>query len=466
MVLAFIIAYEERTAKMRRKLDLTQGNIMKGFFLFALPLFLGSLFQLLYGTVDLFFVGNFLGKTDAAAVGASSILVTCLVGLLTGISVGAGVVLAQLWGGRKLKEADICIENALFLSVAGGILLTALGLLLSESALVLLHTPESIMPHALLYIRIYLFSVTAMILYNMSATLLRAMGDSRTPFLVLAAGGILNVGMDAWFIAVMKSGIAGAAAATMISQSFTAIVLLVRLFRQNQLLKKRWKVDRDMLFRILGVGLPLGIQSMILTVSNLFVQYYINGFGENAIAAFTVYFKVENLIYLPVMAFGQAMVTFTGQNIGAGNRERIRKGAIICNVFSAAVIMGISAAVLCFGRPILNIFCGEEEVIVEGLKIIRTTFPFYFVYAILEVTGGIVRGNKKTMQSMAIVIVNLCVIRVLLLSIFTEYFHSIHAVAAVYPVTWILAALSFVLYYYRISRQEKYKYVFVMDRIS
>ena len=160
------------------------------------------------------------------------------------------------------------------------------------------------------------------------------------------------------------------------------------------------------------------------------------------------------------------MVTFTGQNIGAGNRERIRKGAIICNVFSAAVIMGISAAVLCFGRPILNSFCGEEEVIVEGLKIIRTTFPFYFVYAILEVTGGIVRGNKKTMQSMAIVIVNLCVIRVLLLCIFTEHFHSIHAVAAVYPVTWILATLSFVLYYYRISRQEKYKYVFVMDRIS
>lgn len=451
---------------MRRKLDLTQGNILKGFFLFALPLFLGSLFQLLYGTVDLLFVGNFLGKTDAAAVGASSILVTCLVGLLTGVSVGSGVVLAQLWGGRKLKEADICIKNALFLSVVGGILLTALGLLLSEPALVLLHTPESIMPHALLYIRIYLFSVTAMILYNMSAALLRAMGDSRTPFLVLAVGGILNVGMDAWFIIVMKSGIAGAAAATMISQSFTAIVLLIRLFRQNQLLKKHWKIDRDMMFRILGVGLPLGIQSMILTVSNLFVQYYINGFGENAIAAFTVYFKVENLIYLPVMAFGQAMVTFTGQNIGAGNIERIRKGAIICNIFAAAVIMGISAAVLCLGRPILNIFCGEEEVIVEGLKIIRTTFPFYFVYAILEVTGGIVRGNKKTMQSMAIVIVNLCVIRVLLLKIFTEHFHSIRAVAAVYPVTWVLAALSFVLYYYRMTRQERYKYVFAMDRIS
>ena len=433
--------------KLKRKVDLTQGNILKGFFLFAFPLFLGSLFQLLYGTVDLLFVGNFLGKTDAAAVGASSILVTCLVGLLTGISVGAGVVLAQLWGGQKLKEADICIENTIFLGAAGGILLTGLGLLFAEPALLFLHTPESIMSRALLYIRIYLFSVTAMILYNMSAALLRAMGDSKTPFLVLATGGILNVGMDAWFIAVMKSGIAGAATATLISQSFTAAVLIIRIFRQNHLLKKHWNISREMIFRILGVGVPLGIQSMILTVSNLFVQYYINGFGENTIAAFTVYFKVENLIYLPVMAFGQAMVTFTGQNIGAGNMDRIRKGAVICNIFAIAVTMGISAMVLCFGRQVLQVFCGEEAVIEEGLKIIRITFPFYFMYAILEVTGGIIRGNKKTMQSMAIVVIDLCVVRVLLLNIFAEYFHSIQAVAVVYPVTWTLAAGSFVLYY-------------------
>lgn len=438
---------------MGQKLDLTQENILKGFFFFVVPLFLGSLFQLLYGTVDLLFVGNILGKSDAAAVGASSILVTCLIGLLTGVSVGAGVILAQLWGAKKWKEADLCIENALILGIAGGFLLTGLGLGGSETALRMLHTPENILPHALLYIRVYLFSVPAMILYNMCAGLLRAMGDSKTPFVVLASGGILNVGMDAVFIAVLKWGVAGAASATMISQSFTAVFLMIQVFRQNQLLKKRWSLDRNILLRILYVGVPLGLQSMILTLSNLFVQYCINGFGENAIAAFTIYFKVENLIYLPVMAFGQGMVTFTGQNIGAGNKERIQKGAVICNVFAAAVTFVISMVILLFGVQILGLFCAESEVVAEGLKIIRITFPFYFLYAILEVTGGIVRGYKKTLQSMVLVIVNLCIIRVILLNILTAKFHAIYAVAAVYPVTWALAAGSFLIYYRRIQRK-------------
>mgnify|MGYP004732461559 CR=1 FL=1 len=439
---------------MKHKYDMTQGSILKGFLFFMLPLFLGSLFQLLYGTVDLLFVGNFLGKSDAAAVGASSILVTCLVGLLTGISVGAGAILAQLWGAQRTEEAELCIENALLLGCVGGIVLTAVGLMASEPALRLLHTPNNIISHALIYVRIYLFSAIGMILYNMAAGLLRAMGDSKTPFLVLAAGGILNVVIDALFIAVFDWGVAGAASATVISQSFTAVVLVTRLIYKNRLLKKRWKLDWGMLGQILSVGIPIGVQSMLLTLSNLFVQYYINGLGENAVAAFTVYFKVENLIYLPIMAFGQAMVTFTGQNIGAGNIERIRKGAVVCNAFAAAVIAGISAIVLIGGSQILGMFCKEEEIIAEGLKVIRITFPFYFVYAILEVTGGIIRGYKKTMQSMMIVIVNLCVIRVVLLNILTARFHTIRTVAMVYPVTWGLAAVSFVIYYCKI-RYEK-----------
>ena len=171
-------------------------------------------------------------------------------------------------------------------------------------------------------------------------------------------------------------------------------------------------------------------------------------------AAFTVYFKVENLIYLPIMAFGQAMVTFTGQNVGAEKNERIRKGAVQCNVFSVTVIACISAVVLLFGRQLLGMFCKEEEVIAEGLKIIHVSFPFYFIYAILEVTGGIVRGTGKTMQSMAIVIIHLCVVRVLLLGILAEHFHTVQAVASVYPITWVLAAASFAGYYYSLYYQK------------
>lgn len=433
---------------MKKHMDLTQGSILKGFCLFALPLFLGSLFQLLYGTVDLLFVGNFLGKTDAAAVGASSILVTCLIGLFTGISTGTGVVTAQYWGAGKQEKVILCMENVLILGGVGGIALSGIGMALSRQALIWLNTPKNIMPHALVYIRIYLLSIPAMVFYNMASGIIRAMGDSRTPFLVLAIGGFLNVLMDALFIVVFKWGVSGAAFATMVSQSFTAVALLLHLFRQNGLLKKQWAADQKIVSRILATGFPLGMQSMILTLSNLFVQYYINGFGEDAVAAFTVYFKVENLIYLPIMAFGQAMVTFTGQNVGAEKNDRIRKGAVQCNVFSMVVIMCISAVVLILGRPILGMFCKEEEVIAEGLKIIHVSFPFYFIYAILEVTGGIVRGTGKTMQSMAIVIIHLCVVRIFLLGILAEHFHTVQAVAAVYPITWVLAAASFAGYYF------------------
>ena len=433
---------------MKKNMDLTQGSILKGFCLFALPLFLGSLFQLLYGTVDLLFVGNFLGKTDAAAVGASSILVACLIGLFTGISTGTGVVTSQYWGTGKQEKVILCMENALILGGVGGIALSGIGMALSRQALIWLNTPEKIMPHALVYIRIYLLSIPAMIFYNMASGIMRAMGDSRTPFLVLASGGFLNVLMDAFFIVVLRWGVSGAAFATMVSQSFTGVVLLIQLFRQNGLLKKQWTADGKTLGRILATGFPLGIQSMILTLSNLFVQYYINGFGEEAVAAFAVYFKIENLIYLPIMAFGQAMVTFTGQNVGAEKNDRIRKGAVQCNVFSVAVIACISAVVLLFGRQLLGMFCKEEEVIAEGLKIIHVSFPFYFIYAILEVTGGIVRGTGKTMQSMTIVIIHLCVVRVLLLGILAGHFHTVQAVALVYPVTWGLASLSFAGYYY------------------
>lgn len=439
---------------MKKNIDLTQGSILKGFCLFALPLFLGSLFQLLYGTVDLLFVGNFLGKTDAAAVGASSILVTCLIGLFTGISTGTGVVTAQYWGAGKQDKVILCMENALILGGVGGIVLSGIGMALSRQALIWLNTPENIMPHALVYIRIYLLSIPAMVFYNMASGIMRAMGDSRTPFRVLAVGGFLNVLMDALFIIIFKWGVSGAAFATMVSQSFTAVALLLYLFRRNGLLKKQWTVDQMIVRQILATGFPLGIQSMILTLSNLFVQYYINGFGEDAVAAFTVYFKVENLIYLPIMAFGQAMVTFTGQNVGAEKKDRIRKGAVKCNAFSVAVIACISAVVLLFGRQVLGMFCKEEEVIAEGLKIIHVSFPFYFIYAILEVTGGIVRGTGKTMQSMAIVIIHLCVVRVLLLGILAEHFHTVQAVAAVYPITWVLAAASFVGYYYSLYYQK------------
>lgn len=431
---------------MRKQRDLTEGNIVKGFLMFALPLLGGSLFQQLYSTVDMLFVGNFLGKNDAAAVGASGILVTCLIGLFTGISVGAGVVAAQYFGAGKNKELEDTIWNTLVFGAVGGILLMAVGFCGAEAALKCLNTPETLMEGALEYIRIYFLAMAAMILYNMCAGLLRAMGDSQTPFFVLAAGGILNVFMDGIFLLVLKQGIAGAAMATVISQTFTAIALLLNIMKRNPLIWKR-RIRARLLGKIIKIGFPLGIQSMIITLSNIFVQYYINGFGENTVAAFAVYFKAENLVYLPIMAFGQAMVTFTGQNMGAGKYKRIFKGALSCNLLAGSLILILGLAAWKFGQEILGAFCKDTEVIEIGMEIIKVTFPLYFLYSIMEVTGGIIRGIGKSLPSMIIIVINLCGIRILLLHILVNLKNSVSAVAAVYPATWLLAAICFIVYY-------------------
>lgn len=435
---------------MKKQQDLTQGNILKVFCLFALPLFYSSLFQQLYGTVDLLFVGEFLGKQETAAVGASGIIVTCMIGIFTGVSVGTGVIVSQFRGAKDTANIRSCIKNAYLLGMFGGVVITIFGLLFSEMALELLNTPENIMEPALVYIRIYLLAVIPMIFYNISSGILRALGDSRTPFQILATGGILNVFLDALFIAMLKWGVAGVAIATLLAQTFTAVIAFQKVLLSENSVKEFSEIlfpDSQMLKRILTVGIPLGLQSMIITFSNLAVQYNINGFGEDAVAAFAIYFKAENLIYLPILAFGQAMITFTGQNYGAGLKERIRKGVISCNLLSMGVTAVLSAVVLFFGRQILGVFSDDPAVIEEGLRIIHVSFPFYFLYAILEVTGAVVRGIGKTTQSMFIIICNLCVVRITILSIFTAVFHSIEWVAAVYPITWCLTAVSFVVYY-------------------
>ena len=431
--------------------DLTHGSIGKGYILFAIPLFLGSLFQQLYNTVDMLFVGNVLGKNAAAAVGASSILVTCLINLFTGVAVGAGIVISQLFGARKEQEMKEAVWIAVLAGIAGGLCLTVISVTCSQAVLVKLHTPEAIIPDAVLYVQIYFLSAVPMVLYNMCSGILRAQGDSRTPFHALAAGGIVNVIMDAVFLIVLGWGVAGVAVATLFSQSMTAIFLLVHMLRYKVLTRQRLRWD--LLGKIISVGVPVGIQSMILTLSNVVVQYHINGFGENVIAAFAVYFKAENLLCLPIIAFGQAMVTFTGQNYGAGRYDRIRKGILVCNGISAMVLVVLSWSALAAGKWILGAFCPDQAVIAEGLRIIGVTFPVYFIYSLFEVTGGVVRGIGKSVPSMIIVIVNLCLIRILLLEIVDRAVHSVEAVAALYPVTWLLATVSFVIYYLHVRKE-------------
>ena len=446
-----------RRESKTRTIDMTKGPILGPLVRFILPMIGGSIFQQLYNTVDFLFVGNFLDKTAAAAVGASATLITCTIGLFSGISVGTSVVAAQAMGGKDPERAEKALHSSVTFGMVGGILLMVLGILFAPNLLRVLRTPETVLPQAQTYIRIYLISIPMLIFYNMVSGGMRSYGDSRSPFLVLVVCGLLNVVLDALFIVWIPLGVAGVAIATTITQTLSALLVGFLASRKGNVIRlsaRKLGIDREVLGKVLRIGLPTGIQTVIITFSNVMVQYYINDFGETAVAAFATYYKVENFIYLPIMAFGQASTTFAGQNTGAGQYRRILRGTVITALIGAAVVGCLVIVFVSFPRTIVGWFMKDGDVVENALKIALVSFPFYSIYPILEVTGGALRGMGKAIGSMIVIILNLCVLRITLLAIFSATIHTIQSLAAVYPITWTGAALSFVVFFAVVIRRR------------
>ena len=439
----------------KEKGDLTVGPIGRKLLLFAVPLLLGSLVQQLYNTVDLIFVGNYIGKSASAAIGASSLLITCMVGFFGGMSVGSGVVIAQAYGARDTQRLNKAVHNTIALCLAGGLTMMALGYVLAPAYLRLIHTPETICENAVGYLRIYFLSFLSVITYNLGSGVLRALGDSKTPLCALFAGGLINVFMDYLFVRVFKNGVNGVAWASLFSQSVAALYVLRKLTRLDRDYALRFcKVafDSAILRKVLRIGVPAGAQSLVITLSNVMAQYHINTLGEDAIAAFTAYFKVELLIYLPIVALGQAMMTFSGQNLGAGSLDRVRRGTLECTLLSMALAGITSGIALYFGGALFRVFNQEAAVIALGQKIIGVTFPFYFLYSVLQVVGDSLRGVGKAKGPMLIILLNICVIRTALLFFIVPRVQEIRGVAVTYPITWALSAISMIIYYFQYHR--------------
>ncbi len=443
------LSSEDRLHKAsHRSIDMTTGPIVGPLIKFILPIIFSSLFQQLYNTVDFLYVGNFLDKTAAAAVGASSTLITCIIGLFTGISVGTSVIAGQAIGAKDPERASKALHTSVTFGLVGGVVLLLLGIIFAPNILRTLRTPEEVMPQAVLYIRIYLLSVPMLVFYNMVSGGMRAYGDSQTPFRILAICGLLNVLMDAVFIVWIPMGVAGVGMATAVTQSLSAFLVAYFASRHHRVIRlsaKKLGIDWKMLGDVLRIGLPTGIQTIIITFSNIMVQYYINAFGETAVAAFATYYKVENIIYLPIVGFGQAATTFSAQNAGAEHYRRLRRGTTITMVLGMAVTAAIAALVLIFRQTVFTWFMKDQDVVAHALMIATVSFPFYWLYPILEVNGGAVRGMGYTFHSMVAVIANMCILRVTLLAIFSRVFQSIRALGACYPITWGTAAVTFLI---------------------
>ena len=444
-------------AKISKTIDMTKGPIFRPLIMFMLPLIGGSIFQQLYNTVDFIFVGNFLDKTAAAAVGASSTLINCLIGMFSGISVGATVAAALALGRGDQKKASKVLHSSVLFGLICGSILMAIGIVFAPNVLRLLNTPESVLPQAVVYMRIYLISLPMLVFYNMVSGSLRAEGDSATLFNVLVICGVLNVGFDALFIVVFNLGVAGVAIATTITQGLSALLIGISASGKGRKVRLSFRdlsFDGESMKRVLRTGLPTGIQTIVITISNVFVQYFINDFGDTAVAAFATYYKVENLIFLAIVALGQASTTFAGQNAGAGNYKRIQKGSYILAGFGTAVTFVTAGAILLLSTFVFRWFMKDPEVVRAAISLAMVSFPFYWIYPSIEVFGGAVRSMGYAVTCMSVTIVCMCAARIGLLSLFSSTIHTVQSLAAVYPITWALAAASFIILFHIVIRKK------------
>ena len=439
---------------------LTKGSVGKGILLFALPLLGSSLIQQLYSTVDLIFVGQLLGTKASAAIGASGLIVTCMIGFFNGMAVGTNVFAARHYGARRFEQLKKLMQTIFWTGIIGGFLLTVIGLVLSPVFLTWMGTPESIFPLAVRYLRIYMASMISVVSYNLLSGVLRALGDSRTPMLYQFFGGIINVFADFIFLYVFHMGVEGTAFATLFSQTFAAVGVMLHLYRLKEPYALRIRFSDCSLKEfadILKVGVPAGVQSIIITLSNIIIQSQINTLGVTSVASFTVYFRVELIVYLPIVALGQAVVSFIGQNYGAGNWERIKKGNRLC-IFGGSLITFAACILLIIAMPvILNVFTKDAAVAAQTLEIVKVTFPFYFFYTVLECFSSNLRGFGKAFLPMIVTVISFCGFRIIALFALMAKNPSPDKVALSYPISWGIAAAAMAILYVRNNRNRSRK---------
>lgn len=434
-----------------KQTDILTGSIPRQLLAFFLPIWFGTLFQQLYNTADTLIVGNFVGTNALAAVGATGAFVNLLVGLFVGLCSGAGVVVAQSYGARDLDAVDRQVHTSLVFSVVIGAVLTVVGLLTAEPVLRLMGTPEEILGDAALYLRIYFLGMIPQILYNMGTNILRAAGDSKRPLYFLIVASLVNIVLDIVFIAVFHWGVAGAALATILSQVASA-VLTLRCLAGSQgmpwhLAAAKLRMERTILVAICMIGIPAAAQSALYNISNIMIQSCMNGFGTDTIAAWGVYGKIDFIFWMTINSLGISITTFAGQNFGARQYDRVRRGTRICLGMAAAAALGISVVFFLGAGPLFRLFSQDPEVIAVGVDMMHILVPAYITYVCIEILSGALRGCGDVRVPTLITVVCVCGLRILWLVTAVPRWHTVAMVEFSYPITWTLASALFVVYY-------------------
>lgn len=430
---------------------ITKGVIWKQLLFFFFPIVLGSLFQQIYGTADTIIVGRFVGKNALAAVGGSpSRIVDLLVGFFVGLSSGASVIVAQYYGADDKEKVSLTIHTAIAFCVISGLLVTIVGIAFIQPMLHLLSTPYSTMEGATTYLTIYFLGTIFNLLYNMSAALLRAVGDSKRPLYVLIVTCLLNIILDIIFVVIFQMGIAGVAIATILCQAVSACLVLYMLLKTDDIYRlhlSKIKIHFSYLKRILRVGIPVAMESLTYSITNSFIQIYINILGTSTIAAWSIAGKVDAFFWMFMNAFSIAITTFVAQNYGAGKINRARKSVKVCLILTYVFSIVIAVIILMFIHQIFGLFTTDKDVLKYGIQVECYLMPTYIIFIIISILSGALRGVGKVFIPLVLSCGGVCLIRIVWLLFAFPQNSTLNTVMFSYPLSYVITAILFVIYY-------------------
>lgn len=419
------------------EIDMTRGPLLSRILLFSLPLICSGVLQLLFNAADIIVVGRYAGSHAMAAVGATSALINLLVNFFIGISVGANVLVARFRGAGDFDDAQQTVQTALITAVAGGALLVVIGIALARPMLVWMATPAEVLDQAVLYMRIYFIGMPATMLYNFGAAILRAVGDTRRPLYFLMFSGVVNVLCNLFFVIVLHMGVAGVATATVIAQVISATLIVLCLMRVDGMCNVNLKnihFHADKFARMMQVGLPAGLQSVIFNISNVLIQSSINSFGAIVVAGNTAASNIEGFVYTSMNALYQTSLSFTSQNLGAKQYRRIDQVLLRCAILVVLIGLVLGNGAHLLGRQLLGIYSADAEVVSFGLVRLGVVSVTYCLCGLMDVIAGSVRGMGYSILPMLVSLAGACVFRIIWIFTIFRWQHTLFSLYISYPI--------------------------------
>lgn len=449
---------KENAAAGAKENKITEGVIWQQLLLFFFPILFGTFFQQLYNAADAMIVGRFVGKEALSAVGGGTgTIIQVLVGFFVGLSSGATVIISQYYGAKRGEMVGYAVHTSIAFSLAAGVVMMIGGIAAAPAALRAMDTPADVMEPSLIYIRIYFAGIIGNLIYNMGSGILRAVGDSKRPLYFLIVSCLTNIALDFLFVVTFRMGVAGAALATILSQALSAVLVIIVLMRtrdMHRLELKKIRFDGRMFGRIIRIGLPAGLQSIMYSSSNVIIQASVNSLGTDTVAAWTAYSKIDSVYWMIISAFGISATTFVGQNYGAGKKDRVRKGIRVCLGMSFGSTVLISLLLYHVGVYFYGLFTTDATVIQIGIDMLQYLVPFYFTYVAIEILSGSLRGVGDCWIPMLISCFGICVLRVLWTMVAVPMRRDIYNIMFSYPLTWTVTSILFILYYLFFSKMK------------